>query len=211
MLDNKTVKDFIEELGSNSPAPGGGSVAALCGSLSSALGSMVFNLTVGKKVYEALNEEEKGLVNKHLAITSDLKNEFLTLMNEDTEAFTGVMNALKLPKETDEDKAIRSAKIQEGYKEAIAVPLSVAKKAYEMYESILISVKYGNKNTISDGGVAALLAQCAIEGAIMNVKINLSAIKNSEYVKGISSQLKELSEKGLEKQREILNIVNQHM
>jgi len=107
MLDTKTVREFIGELGSNSPAPGGGSVAALCASLSSALSSMVFNLTVGKKAYEALNEEEKALVNKYLEVSGREKDEFLDLMNEDTEAFNELMAAFKMPKDTDEEKAAR--------------------------------------------------------------------------------------------------------
>ncbi|MEG1254706.1 cyclodeaminase/cyclohydrolase family protein [Clostridium sp.] len=211
MLDTKTVRAFVDELASNSPAPGGGSVAALCASLGSALSSMVFNLTVGKKAYEVLSNEEKELVDKYLIISGNQKDEFLNLMNEDTEAFNGVMAAFKMPKETDDEKAARSAKIQEGYKAATQVPLKVARKAYEVYEGILVCVKYGNKNAISDGGVAALLIQSAIEGAIMNVKINLSSIKDQSYNEEIRKQLKQLSEDGMNKQKEILDIVNQHM
>ncbi len=204
MLDTKTVREFIGELGSNSPAPGGGSVAALCASLSSALSSMVFNLTVGKKAYEALNEEEKALVNKYLEVSGREKDEFLDLMNEDTEAFNELMAAFKMPKDTDEEKVDRSTKIQLGYKAATQVPLKVARRSYEIYE-------YGNKNAISDGGVAALLAQGAIEGAILNVKINLSSIKDEAYTEEIRSELKRLSEDGMKKQKEILDIVNKHM
>lgn len=211
MLDTKTVREFIGELGSNSPAPGGGSVAALCASLSSALSSMVFNLTVGKKAYEALNEEEKALVNKYLEVSGREKDEFLDLMNEDTEAFNELMAAFKMPKDTDEEKAARSTKIQLGYKAATQVPLKVARRSYEIYEGILVCVKYGNKNAISDGGVAALLAQSAIEGAILNVKINLSSIKDEAYTEEIRSELKKISEDGMKKQKEILAIVNQHM
>jgi formiminotetrahydrofolate cyclodeaminase len=211
MLDTKSVREFISELGSNSPVPGGGSVAALSSSLASALSSMVFNLTVGKKAYNSLSEEEKAQVNSSLEITSNLKDEFLDLMNEDTVAFNSVMEAFKLPKETEEEKAIRSEKIQEGYKVAIAVPLEVAKRTFNLYEHILVAVKYGNKNAISDGGVAALMAQSAIEGAILNVRINLSGLKDEEYKKAIESQLNILSVKGLEKQKEILNIVNENL
>jgi len=211
MLDTKSVREFISELGSNSPVPGGGSVAALSSSLASALSSMVFNLTVGKKAYNSLSEEEKAQVNSSLEITSNLKDEFLDLMNEDTVAFNSVMEAFKLPKETEEEKAIRSEKIQEGYKVAIAVPLEVAKRTFNLYEHILVAVKYGNKNAISDGGVAALMAQSAIEGAILNVRINLSGLKDEEYKKVIESQINMLSVKGLEKQKEILNIVNENL
>lgn len=211
MLDVKTVRGFIEELGSNSPAPGGGSVAALCGSLSSALGSMVLNLTVGKKIYESLNDEEKYMVNKHLQLTAGAKDRFLDLMNEDTEAFNELMKAFKLPKDTEEEKKIRNEKIQEGYKGAINIPLTVAKSAYEVYESILVCVKFGNKNAISDAGVAALLTQCAIEGAVLNVKINLSSIKDIEYRDRILSEVNLLLNDGVKKQKEILDIVNSNI
>lgn len=211
MLDTKSVREFISELGSNSPVPGGGSVAALSSSLASALSSMVFNLTVGKKAYNSLSEEEKAQVNSSLEVTSELKDEFLDLMNEDTVAFNSVMEAFKLPKETEEEKSIRSEKIQEGYKVAIAVPLEVAKRTFNLYEHILVAVKYGNKNAISDGGVAALMAQSAIEGAILNVRINLSGLKDEEYKKTIESEINMLSVNGLEKQKQILNIVNENL
>jgi formiminotetrahydrofolate cyclodeaminase len=211
MLDTKTIKEFIDELGSNSPAPGGGSVAALSSSLASALSAMVFSLTVGKKAYNNMNEEEKALVDKNLEITGELKNEFLTLMNKDTEVFNSLMEAFKLPKETEEEKAARSEKIQEGYKAAIQVPLEVARKTFDLYENILVAVKYGNKNAISDGGVAALMAQSAIEGAILNVKINLSAIKDDNYKEVMEKEISNLSQSGLEKQKEILRIVEENL
>lgn len=211
MLDTRTVREFVEELSSNSPAPGGGSVAALAASLASALGNMVFNLTIGRKVYNNLTEEEKALVDNSLKVTEALKTEFLELMNKDVEAFNLVMDAFKLPKETEEEKAYRSEKVQEGYKAAIVVPLEVARKTYNLYESILVAVKYGNKNAISDGGVATLMAQSAIEGAILNVKINLSAIKDEEYKVKMEKELETLSTKGVEKKEEILAIVKENM
>lgn len=208
MLDTKTVRGFIDELASNSPAPGGGSVAALCGSLGSALGSMVFNLTVGKKAYLALGDEERASVDKGLVDANELKDRFLQLMNEDTLAFNKLMEAFKMPKETDEDKAIRSEKIQIAYKGATEIPLEVARRSYDIYEIIEIAVDHGNKNAISDAGVAALLTQAAIEGAIMNVKINLGSIKDEEFTSAIREEIKVISEDGLKKQQEILSVVN---
>lgn len=208
MLDTKTVRGFIDELASNSPAPGGGSVAALCGSLGSALGSMVFNLTVGKKAYLSLGDEERASVDKGLVDANELKDRFLQLMNEDTLAFNKLMEAFKMPKETEEDKAIRSEKIQIAYKGATEIPLEVARKSYDIYEIIEIAVDHGNKNAISDAGVAALLTQAAIEGAIMNVKINLGSIKDEEFTSAIREEIKIISEDGLKKQQEILSVVN---
>lgn len=211
MLDVKTVRGFVEELASNSPAPGGGSVAALCGSLGSALGSMVFNLTVGKKAYLALGDEERASVDKGLFIANELKDSFLNLMNEDTEAFNKLMAAFKMEKETEEQKSLRTLEIQKAYKAATEIPLEVARKAYDIYEIIEIAVDHGNKNAISDAGVAALLAQAAIEGAIMNVKINLSSIKDEEFTTSIREEIHIISEDGKKKQEEILKVVNNYL
>lgn len=211
MLDTMKVRDFIDELSSNSPAPGGGSVAALCGSLASALTSMVFSLTVGKKIYEELGENEKKLVDEGLLKAKKLKDEFLDLMNKDTEAFNLLMSAFRMNKSTDEEKAIRSAKIQEAYKDATLVPLEVARKSYEIYDIIDISVEHGNKNAISDGGVAALIAQAAVEGAIMNVKINLSSIKDEEFVKETRSEIERISAEGHRRKEKIVKIVNENL
>lgn len=211
MLDVKTVRGFVEELASNSPAPGGGSVAALCGSLGSALGSMVFNLTVGKKAYLALKDEEKASVDKGLIVANELKDSFLSLMNEDTEAFNKLMAAFKMEKETEEQKALRSIEIQKAYKAATEIPLEVARKAYDIYEIIEIAVDHGNKNAISDAGVAALLAQASIEGAIMNVKINLGSIKDEEFTTSVREEINIISEDGKKKQEEILKVVNSYL
>lgn len=211
MLDVKTVRGFVEELASNSPAPGGGSVAALCGSLGSALGSMVFNLTVGKKAYLALGDEERASVDKGLFIANELKDSFLNLMNEDTEAFNKLMAAFKMEKETEEQKSLRALEIQKAYKAATEIPLEVARKAYDIYEIIEIAVDHGNKNAISDAGVAALLAQAAIEGAIMNVKINLGSIKDEEFTTSIREEIHIISEDGKKKQEEILKVVNNYL
>ena len=162
MLDQKTVRGFINELGSNSPAPGGGSVAALGASLSSALGAMVFNLTVGKKAYNEYTNEEKILVDKSLEQCLLLEDKFLDLMNKDTEAFLVLMSAFKLPKETEEEKKLRSLKIKEGNQIALEIPLSVAEEAYKIYEYVKIAAKLGNKNVISDSGVSALMLQASI-------------------------------------------------
>lgn len=209
MLENKTVKEFISELASNSPAPGGGSVSAVSASLSAALVSMVCNLTIGKKAYENLKDDEKKLIDDSLEYCSKVKDDFLDLMNEDTSVFLELMKAFKMPKETEEEKCARSKEIQKGYKASLEVPLKTAKKAFELYEYILNVAKYGNKNAISDAGVAALMAQSALEAAILNVKINLSSIKDEEYVKNIEKEISTLVRDGLENKNEILKIVNE--
>lgn len=211
MLDNKTVREFVSELASSSPAPGGGSVSAISASLAASLVSMVCNLTIGKKAYEALNEDDKSKVNKSLEVCNKAKDEFLDLMNEDTEVFLELMKAFKMPKETDEEKKLRSEKIQLGYKGSLEVPLKTAKKTFDLYEYILIVANYGNKNAVSDAGVAALMAQSGLEAAILNVRINLSSIKDEEYVKNVNAEIEHLVKDGVAKREEILDIVNKKL
>ncbi|MGL4730063.1 MAG: cyclodeaminase/cyclohydrolase family protein [Clostridium sp.] len=211
MLDNKTVREFVSELASSSPAPGGGSVSAISASLAASLVSMVCNLTIGKKAYEALNEDDKSKVNKSLEVCNKAKYEFLDLMNEDTEVFLELMKAFKMPKETDEEKKLRSEKIQLGYKGSLEVPLKTAKKTFDLYEYILIVANYGNKNAVSDAGVAALMAQSGLEAAILNVRINLSSIKDEEYVKNVNAEIEHLVKDGVAKREEILDIVNKKL
>jgi len=208
MLEKKTVKEFIEELASSSPAPGGGSVSAISASLASALTSMVCNLTVGKKSYNELEEDKKASIDETLKACEELKFKFLDLMNEDTKVFLELMETFKMPKETEEEKKVRSEKIQLGYKKSLEVPLSTAKAAFELYKYILIAAQYGNKNAVSDAGVAALMTQSAIEAAILNVKINMSSIKDEEYKNGIGKDIENISSEGTRLREEILKIVN---
>lgn len=208
MLEKKTVKEFVEELASSSPAPGGGSVSAISASLASALTSMVCNLTVGKKAYNELEEDKKASIDETLKACEELKFKFLDLMNEDTEVFLELMKTFKMPKDTEEEKKVRSEKIQLGYKKSLEVPLSTAKAAFELYKYILIAAQYGNKNAVSDAGVAALMTQSAIEAAILNVKINMSSIKDEEYKNGIGKDIENISSEGTRLREEILKIVN---
>lgn len=203
-----TLESFANELASNSPAPGGGSVAALSSSLAASLASMVFSLTVGKKAYLAYEEEIRNKIDKNIIVAGILKDEFLLLMDEDTAAFNDVMAAFKLPKETDEEKAVRSERIQEGYKKATLVPLKVAEKTMEIFELLEFAVEYGNENALSDAGVGALIALTGLEGAILNVKINIPSIKDEEFVNNVSKKCEELLTNARAKKEAILNIVN---
>ncbi|GAA0178258.1 cyclodeaminase/cyclohydrolase family protein [Clostridium sediminicola] len=181
MFNNCTIKEFLDELASKSPAPGGGSTAALAASLGSSLSSMVFNLTIGKKMFDEYSDEIQESIHDALKKAEESKEEFLKLMDKDTEAFMGLMDAFKLPKESEEEKVIRSAKIQKGLIDALEVPLEMAEKAFELYDVIKIACKYGNKNAISDAGVAALMIQSGIESAVLNTRINVASIKDKEY------------------------------
>lgn len=211
MLGDMILKDFIRDLASESPAPGGGGVAALISSLSSALTSMVFNLTIDKKVYNEYDDRTKDIVNNSLKEADKLKNKFLDIMDKDAMAFLSLMSSFKLPKTTQEEKKLRNEKIQEQYKEALNVPLKLAIETYNMYDLILNAARYGNKLAISDAGVAAILADSAIESSILNVNINLAGIKDEDYKEKIKTKCKELIENSKEKKSEIINIVNSNI
>jgi formiminotetrahydrofolate cyclodeaminase len=211
MLRDLTIQDFTTELASKSPAPGGGSVAALSGSLASALACMVFNLTVGRKDYNEYPEHTRDSIDSGLSHAGTLKDEFLDLMEKDVEAFMELMDAFKLPKAEEAEARYRSGKIQEGYRKAIEIPLEVAESALGIFEHIETAARWGNKNAASDAGVAALMAQSAIEGAILNVRINLSSVKDEEYKAGIADKCVKLVAQGQKKKDEVMALVNENI
>jgi glutamate formiminotransferase/formiminotetrahydrofolate cyclodeaminase len=176
-LASLTVDRFVDEVSTDSPAPGGGSVAALAGSLASALAAMVANLTVGKKGYEAAWEELAGLAERAQAIKSQL----VRAIDEDTEAFNGVMAAMRLPKGTPEQQAARDAAVEQAYRDAARVPLSTARLCLDALALAADVAAKGNVNSASDAGVAALMARAGVEGAGLNVLINLSSLKDAHF------------------------------
>ncbi len=171
---SKTMKEYFNELSSNSPTPGGGNVSAMCGALSTSLGIMVCNLTFGKRKYVDV-EAELTEIKKRL---EDYQKKFFELAELDNEAFNKVMDAFKLPKETDEQKEQRSKRIEEATFGAAEVPSAVIKNCYEIIPLIKTIAEKGNKNSISDAGVAALLISTAAQGAYLNVLINCSSLNN---------------------------------
>jgi len=176
-LMNMTVNHFVDEVSSESPAPGGGSVSALSGSLGASLSAMVCNLTVGKKGYEAAWTELSDLAEK----CQMLKKKLALAVDEDTEAFNKVMSAMRLPKITPEEQKAREQAIEEANKEAALVPMATAKLCLEVLVlSNDITLK-GNKNSASDVGVAGLVARAGVEGACLNVLINLGSIKDENF------------------------------
>ncbi len=187
LIDMK-INDFVNELSRDSPAPGGGSVAALNGALSGALASMVSNLTYGKKKYSDVWDEMLDIGRK----AQELKDEFLTLVDKDTEAFDQVMLAMKLPKKTEEEKKIRAMEIERATKHAIEVPLKTLRLTPELMELALHLAEKGNKNAISDAGVAALTAYTAAYGAYLNVLINLGGISDENYVNATKDEAEKI-------------------
>ena len=166
MAAKKTLAAFLDELASSSPAPGGGSVAALSGALGSALTAMVCNLTIGKKKYAAVEDEMKKIL----------------VQAEDTDAFNKVMEALSLPKDTEPQKALRAAAIREATKEATNVPLEVMKHCIDALALTQQVAAAGNLNSVSDAGVSAFMLHAAVEAAALNVRINLNNLNDSEFV-----------------------------
>lgn len=192
MLVKMNLDSFIEELASSSPAPGGGSVAAFSGALGAGLVSMVSRLTIGKKGYEEYEDLAKEILEKSEIFSSSL----LKSVDDDTNAFNGVMAAFKMPKETEEEKSARKEAIQKGFKEAVQSPLHIAEDCLDVLKLAEQFLGKCNENAISDIGVASQQAYAGLEGAVMNVRINLPSIKDEEFVTQISKQIDELLEEG---------------
>jgi glutamate formiminotransferase/formiminotetrahydrofolate cyclodeaminase len=185
-LAGMVVRDFVEELGSNSPAPGGGSVAALAGSMSAALSSMVAALTFGKKGYR----QHDGAMDEVGVQAQTLKDQLLEAIDRDTEAFDRVMECFRLPKSTDEQKEARSAAIQDANKEAALVPLNVLEACPALVELAQRVAADGNQNSLSDAGVAALMAHGGALGAYYNVLINVQDIDDETWVTDVKGRAK---------------------
>jgi formiminotetrahydrofolate cyclodeaminase len=204
-----SIGHYLEELSSNSPTPGGGNVSAFCGSLASALGIMVCNLTIGKKKYLGSAEELKVLMKKlERAI-----DEFLSLAEEDNKAFEQVMEALKMPKETEAQITKRSKKIEDATIVAGVVPFRVIYLCKNIIPAIMIIAEKGNQNSLSDAGVAISLISTAAQGAYLNVLINCSSYKDNWEAKDILSraeseftEVKDICRKGIEEIEKKLRI-----
>ena len=205
MLTDKKMNNFLEELASNSPTPGGGSVAALAGALGAALISMVGNLTIGKKKYEDVEEDIKRIISS----SEKLRYELSQLIEEDVKVFNNFMATYKMPKGTEDEKKIRTEKIQASLIKAAKVPLRVAYKCLDVLNLSKEVAEKGNINVISDAGVAVLMAEAALGSAILNVKINVRMIKD-EKVKGeLFSSIEEILLKEKGQKEKVLEIVEE--
>ncbi len=178
---NVTLKSYLESLESSSPTPGGGNVSAFCGVLATALGKMVCNLTIGKKKYIDVEHEIK----ENLSNLSEKKIIFEDLAKKDNEAFDDVMAAFKLPKDTDEQKSIRAEAIENTTKKAANIPFEVIKTCNLTLNTLAEVVLKGNKNSVSDAGVAVLLMLTAAKGAYLNVIINCASLSDKSFAKNV--------------------------
>lgn len=206
-LIDMTIAGFIDELASDSPAPGGGSVSALNGAIAAALTSMVANLTIGKKKYAEVEEEMREIV----ASVSEIQRELLEAVDKDSDAFNVLFAAFKWPKETDEEKAARSAEIQRGTKIAADVPMSVAEKAAALMPRIEAVILRGNQNSITDACCAMMACRYAVIGALLNVRINLGSIKDETFVREHTDRAVELEKQVNETEQRILTHVYQNL
>ena len=184
-LVEQRVIDFVAATASKEPTPGGGAIAALTAATGAALAEMVANLTFGKKGYEAVQTEMEELQAKAEAI----RKRMLELSQADADVFNIFMNALGLPKNTDEEKAARTAAIQQAYKDAAMVPFEIGELANQIFDLAELASRKGNQNLITDGIIAAINARAAVKSAFLNVRINLSGIKDESFIAELTSKM----------------------
>jgi formiminotetrahydrofolate cyclodeaminase len=177
MTTNSSIVTFLDDLASERPTPGGGGAAAVSGAIGAALVSMVANLTIGKKNYEAVWEDLEAVNAKAEALRAELTG----AIEEDVVAFNSVMGAYGLPRATDEEKAKRAASIQAALKDATLAPLRAVKACFEVIRLSAAAAEKGNLNVISDAGVAVLSANAGLRSAALNVFINAKAIKDRDF------------------------------
>jgi glutamate formiminotransferase/formiminotetrahydrofolate cyclodeaminase len=183
-----SLSGFVDETSSNSPAPGGGSVAALCGALASALACMVGQLTVNKKGYQSVSKDMQKLCED----AREHKDFLVRAVDDDTAAFNQIMAAFRMPKQTGEQKAERKKAVEAATKKAIDVPLRVLRSVRQAMPLIEKAARQGNKNSLSDAGVAASCSRAAAEGAWYNVSINLAGIQDKAFAGKISAEAQKL-------------------
>lgn len=192
LMINQNLIEYLENAKLPDPNPGGGSVAAYVGALGAALNIMVANLSYGKKDYEALPEETKTEITAGVEKLNAIIERLKPLIDEDSRSFDAVLEAFKLPKETDEEKKIRSAKVQEGYVHALTVPLETAKVCIEAMELLPVFAKHGGMHAITDVGCGVLMLATGAEGALFNVLINLKSLKDETLRADYKKQAEEI-------------------
>jgi formiminotetrahydrofolate cyclodeaminase len=203
LYSQKTVAQFLDELASSAPAPGGGSGAAVAGALGAALASMVCNLTVGKPKYADVQEDIQNL----LAQTETLRSRLTHLIEEDIAVYYKLSSCYKMPRETDDQKPARTAAIQNVLLEATAVPMQIAEACVGVLQLCTPIAEKGNVGAVSDAGVAALLAEAALRSAALNVLINLAAIKDSDFVARERAALDDLLDGKAELKEQVYSLV----
>ena len=201
-IKTMTLSEFTKKTASKESVPGGGSAAALVGATAAALSGMVASLTIDKKGYEQHRPEMINLLEKAEALRVRLLDD----IERDCTSFDAYIAALTLPKETEEQKELRSAALQQALKSASAVPLEVAQTALEIMPLAKLAVQYGNANAVSDGVISAMMARTAVLAALCNVKINLGSIKDADYVAKTAQQVRRLEQAAVQMEKDILAV-----
>lgn len=203
------IEEFLCDLSSEKPSPGGGSVAALLAALASSLNSMVYSLTINKKSFGSLDNEIQKTVLDFKEASNKFTKISLDFMEQDREAFTKLMDCFKMPKETDEEKEARSKAILEKTIKALEVPLNLARNCYEFYDNIDTALKYGNKMLASDASCAAILLHSAIESAIVNVKVNLNNCSSKNFKEKIETEIENIEFNSFSRKNIVCNMAEE--
>ena len=207
MLVNLSIQEFSRVLGSDAPAPGGGSVAALSGAFAADLVAMVCRLSIGKPDHEPFRKELQDTLGRAQTLSESL----LQRVDRDAQAFNDVMAAFKLPKDTDANKTKRAEAIQIGYREAVQSPLNIARECLEVLSLAGTLPGKSNSNALSDLGVASQQAYAGLEGAIMNVNINLPSIKDDRFKSRTVTEISSLLASGRKRRDEIYDYVSKNL
>jgi len=203
-LTDLSIKEFLVKTASNSPVPGGGSIAALSAAVAASLSEMVARLTIGKDGYDAFEEDMKKIAKD----AADYRNKLIKDIDRDSNAYNNVIASFKLPKATEQEQKNRKRAIQEALKNASLVPLDVAKDAFKIIELAEKVVKYGNESAVTDAAVAVMMARTAVLSALYNVKINLISIKDLDFIEKVKKEIKHMESEIIDKEREILSDIS---
>ncbi|MCL4534408.1 MAG: cyclodeaminase/cyclohydrolase family protein [Bacteroidetes bacterium] len=202
-----TIRGFVDVLASSASMPGGGTAAALAGAMGAALTSMVSNLTIGREKYKDVEADMQALLPR----TEALRAKLLEMMDADAASYTEMMAAYRLPRDTDEQKAARTAAIQAATIYATKVPLEMMELCAEVVKLALPVAEKGNLNAVTDAGCGALLAEAALQCAAFNIKINLRSIKDAAFAEEARLTLQCLSEQAAENKRRVLEVVDRRI
>ena len=210
-LIDMSVADFTNEVDSNSPAPGGGSVSALASDIGVSLARMMAHLSFEKKKFEQLDEKTKEEFKARFDKLGEIRKELSTLVDKDTESFNEFMKAVKMPKETEEQNQLRAKAIQEATIFSIEVPYKTASLSLEALRLLDFLIKNGNQNAITDIGVGTLMLSAGMDGAILNVKVNLGQIKDKQIYDKYRDGCKEILSEGNEIKDNIISNIHKQL
>ena len=196
---DQSIKDFLNLTASNSPVPGGGSISALNGAIATALAEMLANLTIGKKNYTEVEDMMKTTTQE----MNHQRNLFFEDIDRDAQAYKLVMDAFKLPKETEEQKSNRMNQVQHVTKQAALIPMEIAQRAFTLMDSIAFTTRNGNKNAVTDGCISMMTCRTAVLGGLLNVRINLGSIKDCEFIDELANKCNKMEAEAMQKEQDL--------